>query len=254
MSSSDQIHTVPAYINGAELPLSSTFDVNSPSTNTLIHRSASATGAAFPAWRDLPPAAKRQIFLKTAEIFKSRAEELTKYMVDETGADVGWAGFNIHLTTDLLIDVAGRISSVKGDFPTTSDPGTSAIIYKEPFGVILGIAPWNAPYMLGVRAVAHALADGNTAVLKAPEISPRCTWAIVSCFHAAGLPAGVLNSLAHDTASAPAVTQALITDPRIRKINFTGSTAVGRIIAEQAARARKLVLLELGRKGQLSWE
>ncbi|OBT43372.1 hypothetical protein VE00_05737 [Pseudogymnoascus sp. WSF 3629] len=259
MSSSDQIPTVPAYINGAELPLSSTFDVNSPSTNTLIHRSASATvadalaavtaaQAAFPAWRDLPQSSKRDIFLKTAEIFKSRAEELTKYMVEETGADAGWAGFNVHLTTDMLIDVAGRISSMKGDFPATSDPGTSAIIYKEPYGVILAIAPWNAPYILGVRAVANALAVGNTAVLKAPEISPRCTWAIVSCFHAAGLPAGVLNSIAHDTASAPAITQALIADPRIRKINFTGSTAVGRIIAELAGRALKPVLLELGGK------
>ncbi|KFY33336.1 hypothetical protein V494_07705 [Pseudogymnoascus sp. VKM F-4513 (FW-928)] len=259
MSTSEAIHTVPAYINGAELPLSSAFDVHSPSTNTLIHRSASATvadalsavtaaQAAFPAWRDLPPAAKRDIFLKTAEIFKSRAEEFTKYMVDETGADAGWAAFNVNLATDMLVDVAGRISSLKGDFPTTSDPGTSAIVYKEPYGVILAIAPWNAPYILGVRAIANALSVGNTAVLKAPEISPRCTWAIVSCFHAAGLPAGVLNSLAHNTASAPAVTQALITDPRVRKINFTGSTAVGRIIAEAAGRALKPVLLELGGK------
>ncbi|OBT40946.1 hypothetical protein VE00_09550 [Pseudogymnoascus sp. WSF 3629] len=230
----EAIHTVPAYINGAELPLSSTFDVNSPSTNTLVHRAASATVA--------------DALSATAEIFKSRAEELTKYMVDETGSNAGWAAFNINLTIDMLVDVAGRVSSIKGDFPTTSNPETSAIIYKEPYGVILAIAPWNAPYILGVHAVANALAAGNTAILKAPEISPRCTWAIVSCFHAAGLPASVLNSFAHSTASAPAVTQALITDPRIRKINFTGSTAVGRIIAEAAGRALKPVLLELGGK------
>lgn len=150
---SEQIQTVPAYINGAEVTLSSTFDVQSPATNTLIHRSASATvadalsavtaaQAALPAWRDLPPAAKRDIFLKTAEIFKSRTDEFIKYMVDETGAEAGWAAFNIGLATDMLVDVAGRISSLKGDFPTTSDPGTSAIIYKEPYGVILAIAPW----------------------------------------------------------------------------------------------------------------
>ncbi|KFX95385.1 hypothetical protein O988_05821 [Pseudogymnoascus sp. VKM F-3808] len=253
------IHIVPAYLNGAETPLSSTLDVNSPSTNTLVHRSASATvadalsavtaaQAAFPAWRDLPPSSKRDIFLKTAEIFKSRTDEFIKYMVDETGSTAGWAAFNVNLAWDMLVDVAGRISSIKGDFPTTSDPGTSAIIYKEPYGVILAIAPWNAPYILGVRAVANALAAGNTAVLKAPEISPRCTWAIVSCFHAAGLPAGVLNSIAHTTAAAPAITKALIEDPRIRKINFTGSTAVGRIISEAAGRALKPVLLELGGK------
>lgn len=150
---SEAVHTVPAYINGAELPLSTAFDVHSPSANTFIHRSASATvddalsavtaaQAAFPAWRDLPPSAKRDIFLKTAEIFKSRADELTKYMVDETGSDAGWAAFNVNLATDMLVDVAGRVSSIKGDFPTTSDPGTSAIVYKEPYGVILAIAPW----------------------------------------------------------------------------------------------------------------
>lgn len=147
------IHIVPAYLNGAETPLSSTLDVNSPSTNTLIHRSASATvadalsavtaaQAAFPAWRDLPPSSKRDIFLKTAEIFKSRTDEFIKYMVDETGSTAGWAAFNVNLAWDMLVDVAGRISSIKGDFPTTSDPGTSAIIYKEPYGVILAIAPW----------------------------------------------------------------------------------------------------------------
>ncbi|KFY94548.1 hypothetical protein V501_01902 [Pseudogymnoascus sp. VKM F-4519 (FW-2642)] len=253
------IPTVPAHINGLELPLSSTFDVHSPSTSALLHRSSSATvadalsavtaaQAAFPAWRDLPPGAKRDIFLKAASIFKSRAEELTKYMVDETGSDAGWAALNVNFVTDMLVDTAGRISSLKGDFPMTADPETSAIVYREPYGVILAIAPWNAPYILGIRAIALALAAGNTAILKAPELSPRCTWAISSCFHLAGLPPGVLNTFAHSTASAPAVTQALISDPRVRKINFTGSTAVGRIIAEAAGRALKPVLLELGGK------
>ena len=150
---SEAIHTVPAYINGAELPLSSTFDVHSPATSTLIHRAASATvadalsavtaaHAAFPAWRDLPPGERRDIFLKTAEIFKSRAAELMKYMVDETGSEAGWAAFNVNLATDIIVDVAGRIATLKGDFVKIADPGTSAILYKEPYGVILGIAPW----------------------------------------------------------------------------------------------------------------
>lgn len=149
----DSIHTVPVQINGAELHLSSTFDVHSPTTNTLIHRAASANvsealsvvgaaQAAFPAWRDLAPSAKRDIFLKTAEILTSRVEELKKYTVDETGATEGWAAFDISLATEVLLDVAGRISSLKGEVPNLADPGRSAIVYKEPYGVILAIAPW----------------------------------------------------------------------------------------------------------------
>ncbi|KFY55172.1 hypothetical protein V496_07072 [Pseudogymnoascus sp. VKM F-4515 (FW-2607)] len=254
-----KLYTIPAQINGEEVILSSTFDVHSPISGSLIHHCSSASVAdalsavaaahsAFSAWRDLAPAAKRDIFLKTAEIFKSRKEELLRYMIDETGANEFWSNFNISLATDILTDIAGRISSRKGDAPITGNPETSAIVYKEPFGVILGIAPWNAPYILGVRSIAYALATGNTAIIKASELSPRCTWAIADCFHLGGLPVGVLNTIAHSTSSAATVTQALIADPRVQKINFTGSTIIGRIIAETAGRYLKPVLLELGGK------
>ncbi|OBT85874.1 hypothetical protein VE02_06079 [Pseudogymnoascus sp. 03VT05] len=251
--------TIPAQINGEEVILSSTFDVHSPINGSLIHRCSSASvadafsaviaaQAAFPEWRDLPPAAKRDIFLNTAEIFKNRNKELLRYMTDETGAGEFWSDFNITLAADILKDIAGRISSLKGDAPITGNPGTSAIVYKEPYGVILGIAPWNAPYILGVRSIAYALAAGNTAILKASEFSPRCAWAIADCFRLGGLPAGVLNTIAHSTSSAAAITEALIADSRVQKINFTGSTVVGRIIAETAGRHLKPVLLELGGK------
>ncbi|OBT96735.2 hypothetical protein VE01_04215 [Pseudogymnoascus verrucosus] len=108
--------------------------------------------------------------------------------------------------------------------------------------------PRNAPYILGVRSIAYALAAGNTAILKASEFSPRCAWAIADCFRLGGLPAGVLNTIAHFTSSAAAITEALIADSRVQKINFTGSTVVGRIIAETAGRHLKPVLLELGGK------
>ncbi|KFZ19753.1 hypothetical protein V501_00523 [Pseudogymnoascus sp. VKM F-4519 (FW-2642)] len=254
-----KLYTIPAQINGKEVILSPAFDVHSPINGSLIHRCSSASvadalsavtaaQAAFPEWRDLPPAAKRDIFLNTAEIFKSRNEELLKYMIDETGASEFWSDFNITLAADILKDIAGRISSLKGDAPITGNPGTSAIVYKEPYGVILGIAPWNAPYILGVRSIAYALAAGNTAILKASEFSPRCAWAIADCFRLGGLPAGVLNTIAHFTSSAAAITEALIADSRVQKINFTGSTVVGRIIAETAGRHLKPVLLELGGK------
>jgi len=153
VAASDKIYTVPAQINGEEIVLESTFDVRSPIDGSLIHRCSSASPAdalsavasaqaAFPAWRDLPPAAKRDIFLNTATVFESRAAELTKYMVEETGAGEFWSAFNVTLAADILKDVAGRISSLSGEAPVTGEPGTSAIVYKEPYGVILGIAPW----------------------------------------------------------------------------------------------------------------
>lgn len=108
--------------------------------------------------------------------------------------------------------------------------------------------PRNAPYILGFRAVAYALAAGNTAVLKATELSPRCSWAIGDCFREAGLPDGVLNVIAHKPSSAAVVTKAMIEHPYVKKINFTGSTPVGRIIAEIAGKNLKPVLLELGGK------
>jgi acyl-CoA reductase-like NAD-dependent aldehyde dehydrogenase len=102
--------------------------------------------------------------------------------------------------------------------------------------------------LLGVRSVALAIAAGNTAVLKGSELSPRCFWAIGDVFREAGLPPGVLNVIFHKPAMAAVVTKALIEDVRVRKVNFTGSTAVGRIIAELAGRNLKPVLLELGGK------
>ena len=106
----------------------------------------------------------------------------------------------------------------------------------------------NAPYVLGFRSVAYALAVGNTCVLKGSELAPRCFWAIESIFEEAGLPAGCLNVIYHQTQDAPDVTRVLIEHPGIKKINFTGSTAVGRIIAGLAGNNVKPVLMELGGK------
>jgi acyl-CoA reductase-like NAD-dependent aldehyde dehydrogenase len=113
----------------------------------------------------------------------------------------------------------------------------------------------NAPYILGFRSVAYAIAAGNTAILKASELSPRCFWAIGDVFREAGLPDGVLNVIAYKPSDAAAVTKALIEDPRVKKLNFTGSTMVGRIIAKLAGENLKPILLELGGKAPaIVWE
>ena len=260
------IPTVPLVISNKDHPISSTFPVYNPANGEHLHNFASASiadtdaaiaaaQAAYPAWKATKPGKKRDIFLKAADIMDSRAKELIKYQVEETGCAEGWAQFNLGVATDILRDVAGRISSITGTIPTPAAEGTSALIYKEPYGVILAIAPWNAAIILGTRSIAYPMAAGNAAILKAPEFSPRCSHALVKVFHDAGLPEGVLNLLAHKPADAPAVTKHLIESPLIKKINFTGSTMVGKIIAELAGKNLKPVLLELGGKAPaIVWE
>lgn len=176
-------------------------------------------------------------------------------MMAETGAAEAWASFDTGLAVEILKDVAGRISSISGSIPQTATEGTSALVYKEPYGVILAIAPWNAPHILGIRSIIYPLAAGNTVILKAPEFSPLTTTGFVKALHDAGLPPGVLNLIAHQPSDAAAVTRHLIEHPVIKKINFTGSTNVGRIIAELAGKNLKPVLLELGGKAPaIVWE
>ncbi|TVY32467.1 Vanillin dehydrogenase, partial [Lachnellula subtilissima] len=191
---------------------------------------------------------KRDIFLLAASLLKSRLSSLQHTMIRETGASPTWAAFDTNLAIQILLDVSGRLSSLTGSIPTASDPGTSALVYKEPYGVILAIAPWNAPHILGMRSIIYPLAAGNTVIFKAHELSPLTHTALVTALHDAGLPPGVLTLLAHAPAHAAEVTRQLIEDPRVKKVNFTGSTNVGRVIAEMAGRCLKPVVLELGGK------
>ncbi|KAK4464187.1 aldehyde dehydrogenase domain-containing protein [Cladorrhinum samala] len=266
MAESAGSYTVPFWINGEEYHTDSKFDVISPATGEVIHQSSSATqkevglaveaaSNAFKTWRKSLPKERRDIFLKTAEVFDRRREEFGQYMMEETSCARQWADFNIGVAIEMLLDIGGRIRSLEGTIPTTADPNVGAMIIQEPFGAVLAIAPWNAPYILGVRSVLFPIAAGNTAIFKGSEACPRTMWAICSALHEAGLPAGVLNYLVHEPANAPAITQALIADPAIKKINFTGSTGVGRIIAKLAGEQLKPVLLELGGKAPaIVWE
>jgi len=252
--------TVPLQINGKDIFTDKTFDVVNPSTGKVIHNSAAASlkevelaveaaKTAFPSWAATPPNIKRNIFLKAADILESRIEEVGKWEEEEAGATTFYAsGFDVPTAVNGLRDVAGRVSSLVGVVPALQDPSTSAMVLKEPYGVIVGIAPWNATFVLGFRAVTYALAAGNTVVFKASEVSPRSLGVVGTVFREAGLPDGVLNVIQHHPEDAAAVTKALIENPAVKKINFTGSTAVGRIIAELAGKNLKPVLLELGGK------
>ncbi|RMJ26537.1 Dehydrogenase [Aspergillus sp. HF37] len=251
---------IPLIINGKEEHAASTFDVVSPYTNKTCWPAASATPqdairaaeaaeAAFPAWSQTKPTVRRDILLKAADILESRLEQCAEYMRTEMGADVGASQFFVvPLGISMLREVASRTTSICGSVPVVEMEGQSAMIYKEPMGVILGLVPWNAPYVFGVRSAACALAAGNTTILKSSELTPCCYWAIARAFEDAGLPPGCLNLVACRPQDAPEVVNAMIEHPAVSKLNFTGSTAVGRKIARACGQNLKPCLMELGGK------
>jgi acyl-CoA reductase-like NAD-dependent aldehyde dehydrogenase len=151
----------------------------------------------------------------------------------------------------MLREAASMTTQITGEVIPSDIPGSLALAVRSPCGVVLGIAPWNAPVILGMRAIAMPLACGNTVVLKGSELCPAVHSLIGTALQQAGLGDGVVNVIHNAPADAAAVVERLIANPAVRRVNFTGSTPVGRIIAQTAARYLKPALLELGGKAPL---
>lgn len=209
-----------------------------------------AAAAAFPAWSALGPNARRAALTKAADALAAKGDQFVDAMMGEVGATEGWARFNLMLAVGMVREAAALTTQIGGEVIPSDKPGCIAMALREPVGVMLGIAPWNAPIILGVRAVAVPLACGNTVVLKASEQCPR-THALIAEAFGEALPAGAVSIVTNAPQDAGEVVGALIDNPHVRRINFTGSTAVGKIIAKRAAEHLKPVLLELGGKAPL---
>ncbi len=220
-------------------------------TATEMPAIAARAAAAFPAWAEMGPNARRAVLMKAATALESRADAFVEAMMGEIGATKGWALFNLGLAAGMVREAAALTTQISGEIIPSDKPGCVAMALKEPVGVILGIAPWNAPIILGVRAIAVPLACGNSVILKASETCPRTHQLIIEAFEEAGFPEGVVNVVTNAPADAADVVGALIDAPEVRRINFTGSTAVGRVIARRAADHLKPCLLELGGKAPL---
>ncbi|MGC2506509.1 MAG: aldehyde dehydrogenase, partial [Candidatus Acidiferrales bacterium] len=206
---------------------------------------------AFPAWSATPPAVRRSLFLKAADVLERRMPEIAKITAEETGQTFGWGMFNCIFAVSILREGAAQAYGLIGQVIPTDLPDTTAMAVRQPVGVVVGIAPWNAPTILGMRAVALPIAYGNTVVLKASEESPGTHLAIASVFEEAGFPKGVINVITNAPADAAEVVDELISNPKTRRISFTGSTKIGRLIAESAGRHLKRVVLELGGKAPM---
>lgn len=210
-----------------------------------------SAAAASKSWAATGPGRRRELLLRAADVLFSHQAEFVQYMIAETGATEGWAGFNVAIGASILREAASMTSQISGEVIPTDVPDNLAMAIRQPHGVCVGIAPWNAPVILGVRALAIPIACGNTVVFKASEACPAVHRLIGTALLEAGFPDGVVNILTNDPADASEIVGAIIDHPSVRHINFTGSTRVGRIVAERAARHLKPVLLELGGKAPL---
>ncbi|KKD07992.1 aldehyde dehydrogenase family protein [Streptomyces sp. WM6386] len=217
-----------------------------------VRRAVDAADAAFPEWAELAPFARRAILLKAADLLDGKGDQVAELMAHEAGGTRPWAHFNVYLAANMLREAAAAVTAPRGEVLTAQEQGALGLAVREPVGVVAAFAPWNAPVILGVRAVAAPLAAGNTVVVKASEDAPiACGLFVADVLREAGLPDGVLNVVTNAREDAAEIAEALIADPRVRAVNFTGSTNVGRIIGEHAARHLKPAVLELGGKNSV---
>lgn len=238
------------------------FERRHPLNNSVVTQAASANvddakkaadsaHAAFKQWRQSPPSERRRLLLKTADILESMTPQFIETMAAEVGASALWAGFNVHLAANVFREAASLATQIQGETIPTDKPGALSMTLRQPVGVILSIVPWNGTVVLAARAIAYPLVCGNTVVFRGSEASPKTHALVAQALIDAGFPAGALNYLSNSPQSAPEVVDALIAHKAVRRINFTGSTRVGRIVAEKAAKHLKRCLLELGGKSPL---
>ena len=215
-------------------------------------RAIEAAQAAFPGWAATPPAAKRQIFLKAADVMESRRDDLVKAMMEEAGGTIGISMFQMGFVPGLYRMAAAAPYEVKGEIIPADHADSFFMAMRQPAGVVACFAPFNVPYILGSRSFAIPIAYGNTAVLKPSEEAPLTGGLLLAeIFEEAGLPPGVLNVVSSTREAAGEIGDEMISHPAVRRISFTGSTEVGRVIAEKAGRHLKRAVLELGGKDPL---
>jgi vanillin dehydrogenase len=254
------VFTTP-FINGSpiEAPSGALTDVLNPANQLPfakvfmgqaehMRKAIDAADAAKSAWGQTLAAERELVLLHTADALESGRQEVVDILIGEAGSTFGKAQFEVSFTVNMLRAVAGEARRIHGDIIPSDVPGMMSLAIRRPLGVVAGIAPFNFPLVLATKKVCLALAAGNTFVLKPSEETSLLGLKIAEIFQRAGLPAGVLNVVPGD---GPTVGPVLFSDPRVRLISFTGSTAVGKMIAVECARYGKKVILELGGKSPL---
>ena len=257
----DDARAYSLYIDGKWTPAAdgAMADDFNPATGALFARVAQAGRAdalraveaayrARESWGRLIVSERAAILLRAADVLASKVDEIREVLIEESGSTFGKSMFEVFYCIDLLRSAAGDARHIFGETLPHSASGQIGMTIRQPLGVIAGIAPFNAPFLLAMKKVVLALAAGNCFVLKPSEETPVTGLKIAEVFHEAKLPPGVLNVV---PGPAKDVADVLLTDPRVRMITFTGSTKVGKLIAVEAAKNLKKFTLEMGGKNPL---
>ena len=207
-----------------------------------------AAERAKPSWAKSLAAERELILQRAAEVLEGMRQDVVEILIGEAGSTFGKAQFEVSFTVNMLRAVAGEARRIYGEVIPSDVPGLMSFAVRRPLGVVAGIAPFNFPLILATKKVCLALAAANTFVLKPSEETSLLGLKIAEVFDRVGLPKGVLNVV---PGYGPLLGPILLRDPRVRLISFTGSTTVGKLIAAEAAKHGKRVVLELGGKNPL---
>jgi succinate-semialdehyde dehydrogenase/glutarate-semialdehyde dehydrogenase len=234
-----------------------TFEVRNPATGELLaqvprmgvgetRRAVAAAAEAFPRWRSLLAKQRALILRRWSDLMHDHADELALLLTAEQGKPLAEAEAEIAYAASFLEWFGEEAKRVYGDTIPTPTADRRVLVLKQPIGVSAGITPWNFPSAMPARKASPALAAGNTMVLKPAEQTPLSALALARLGEEAGLPAGVFNVVTGDAADAPVIGAELTSNPIVRKVGFTGSTEVGKLLMAQCAKQLKKVSLELG--------
>ncbi|PTX62553.1 succinate semialdehyde dehydrogenase [Melghirimyces profundicolus] len=245
------------FIDGAWRPAENgeTYEVLNPATGKVVGQSADGSEAdvkkaveaahrAFPEWSGKTARERADILRRAYDQIVSHKEELAKIMTLEQGKPLAESRGEVQYAADFVEWSGEEAKRICGETIPASTPDKRIWVHKQPVGVAAAITPWNFPASMITRKIAPALAAGCTVVVKPAQQTPLTACRLVELFHQAGVPAGVINLVTGTNASA--IGNTLLEDERVRKISFTGSTEVGKILMKQAADTVKKISLELG--------
>src|SRR5205814_155648 len=246
--------TYPLYLNNEWVTTEATYSVSNPATGEVF-ASISTVGrdrvaqalkdahTAFLSWRQQTGKARGEFLHKIAAEVERRRDEIARLMTLENGKPIAQSQAEVNMTADHLHWFAEEARRSYGRIIPHQAEGKRHLVLKNPIGVVAAISPWNFPLVLAVRKIAPALAAGCTAVLKPARQTPLCAVAFAECVEAAKLPKGVFQLV---VGSANDIGQEFLQNPLCRKITFTGSTEVGKLLIRGAADGVKPLSLELG--------
>ncbi len=245
------------FIDGewCEAATGKTFEVLNPADGSVIEsvpdggasdaqRAIAAADRSFHSWSRTTAYRRAEILQKAYRLMLDRKEELATTMTAEQGKPIRAARIEVQYGADFLLWFAEEAKRVNGEILPSARPDQRFMVLRQPVGVVAAVTPWNYPISMITRKVGPALAAGCTVVLKPAEATPLCAIAMFRIFEEAGVPPGVINLVtAHDPKPIGAE---FTTHPAVRKLTFTGSTAVGKMLAAAASGRMKRVSMELG--------